>query len=240
MVAVTMIAQVHLLTPWFCFMRKPNNPWVSMSAGVALAYVFMDIFPHLAKMQKRLGDIETNNLYGFLENNAYLMALVGFCIYLGSALLSRAYHQGQAMPRLTFGLSPAIVKTNMISLALYNFLIGYLLSEQLTHTPEPVIIFATAMAIHFVGVDSLVREHFQGLYDRTTRFLFTVGVYAGWLTGVLHEISDATFLIIYAFLAGGIIVIATVDELPGIRSLKQYLSFLCGVAVFSVLVLASG
>jgi len=239
-VAVTMIALVHLLTPRFRFMQTPNSPWLPMSAGVALAYVFMDIFPHLAKVQKRLVDIELNSLYGFLATNVYLMALIGFCIYLGITLLSIAYRQGQTMPELTYRLSPVIVKIDMISLALYNFLVGYLLAEQATHRPEPVIIFATAMAIHFIGVDSLIRELFQSLYDRTALFLFIIGIYAGWLTGVLDEISDAALSIVYAFLAGGIIVVATVHELPGIKSIKQYVSFLCGAAVFSALLLAFG
>ena len=69
LVGATIIALVHLLMPRFRIVRKPGNPWVPASAGVALAYVFMDIFPHLAMVQKRLGDIESSNLYIFLENN---------------------------------------------------------------------------------------------------------------------------------------------------------------------------
>jgi len=239
-VGATIIALVHLLIPRFRIVRKPDNPWVPASAGVALAYVFMDIFPHLAKVQKRLGDIESNNLYVFLENNVYLMALAGFCMYLGIIMLSIAYRQDHATSELTYRSSPAIVKIETFSLALYNFLIGYLLSEQLTHRPEPVILFAAAMAIHLAGVDFLIREYYRNLYDRSARFLFIIGVYAGWLTGVLIELSDAALAVIYAFLAGGIMVVATVYELPGIRTKKQYVSFLCGATIFSVLVLAIG
>ena len=120
------------------------------SAGVALAYVFADIFPHLAKVQKQLGDVETGGLYGFLAHNVYLVALAGFCLNPGIVLLSIAYRQSHVASVLTYRLSPTIVKTETISLALYNFLIGYILSKQITHPPEPVILFAVAMTIHFM------------------------------------------------------------------------------------------
>jgi len=131
-----------------------------------------------------------------------------------------------------------MVKIEIASLAAYNFLIGYLLAEQLTHRPEPVLLFALAMAVHVAGMDGLLREHFQNLYDRAARFVFAAGVYAGWLTGVVVEISDATLALWFSFLAGGIIVSATVDELPQIRSPRQYAFFCAGACGFSVLVLA--
>ena len=62
-VGATMIALVHLLTPHFRFMHQPGNRWVPASAGIALAYVFMDIFPHLAKMQSKLSAIIESNVY---------------------------------------------------------------------------------------------------------------------------------------------------------------------------------
>ena len=94
------------------------------------------------------------------------------------------------------------------------------------------------MAIHFAGDDSLVREHSPQLYDRSIRFFLTVTVYAGWLAGVMMEIADATLSLWYSFLAGGMIVVATVYELPHIRSHRQYAFFLVGAGIFSALVLA--
>jgi len=236
-VGVTMIALVHLLTPRIRFIQESYDLWTPVSAGVALAYVFTDIFPHLAEAQKLLGDIEAGTLYGFLAHNVYVVALAGFCLHLGVVLLSIEYRQRHATSELTYRYSPTIVKTETISLALYNFLIGYILSEQITHRPEPVILFAMAMTIHFIGINRLMREHFQNLYERTARFLFCIAVYAGWLAGVLFEISNAALAIVYAFLAGGIIVVATVYELPGVQSKRQYVSFLSGAALFSALVL---
>ena len=45
---------VHLFTPWFRFLHTEAGPWISASAGVAIAYVFLDILPLLASQQAKL------------------------------------------------------------------------------------------------------------------------------------------------------------------------------------------
>ena len=235
-IGVSLIALVHLLTPHFRFMRQPGNRWLPASAGIALAYVFMDIFPHLAKMQSKLSGVIESNVYGFLTHNVYLVCLVGFAGYLGIFLLVNRYRSSK-LSEISFGSAPIPIKIEYVSLVAYSFLIGYLLSEQATHRPEPVLLIATAMAmaIHFAAIDGLVYKLVPNIYDR---FILTASVYTGWITGVILEISDATLALWYAFLAGGLIVVATVNELPNIRNKGQYGAFIIGAGVFSALILA--
>ena len=237
LIGATMIALVHLLAPRFRFKGKPDNPWLPASAGVAIAYVFMDVFPHLAKSREKLAGVADSGLYGFLAHHVYLVALAGFTIYLAITLLEINYRQGQSAPEVTFLSAPVTVKAEIIFLVGYNFLIGYLLAEQLTHRPEPVLLFALAMAVHVAGIDCLLRRNFQNLYDHMARFALAVSVYAGWLTGVVVEVADATLALFYSLLAGGIIVLAAVYELPHVRTRRQYLFFCIGAFAFSSLVL---
>jgi len=237
-IGATLIALVHLLMPHFRFMRQPGNPWVPVSAGVALAYVFMDIFPHLAKIQLKLSDVIENNVYGFLTHNVYLVCLIGFSVYLGIFILVNRYRASQILSDISFGSAPIPIKIEYVSLVAYSFLIGYLLSEQATHRPEPVLLFATAMAIHFMGIDGLLFKLVPNLYGRSMRFMLAASVYIGWLTGAMLEITDATLALWYAFLAGGLIVVATVNELSSIRSRGQYGAFIVGAGVFSALILS--
>jgi hypothetical protein len=219
-------------------MWKPDNLWIPSSAGVAIAYVFMDIFPHLAKSREKLENVADSGIYGFLAHNVYLVALAGFTFYLGIVLAVMTYRHRRTASDISLMSAPMSVKTETASLVAYNFLIGYLLAEQLTHRAEPVFLFGLAMAIHVAGIDCLFREHFPNLYDRTARFAFATSVYAGWVTGVVLEISDASLALWFSFLAGGIIVVATVFELPQIRSPKQYGCFCAGACAFSGLVMA--
>ncbi|MCZ6765831.1 MAG: hypothetical protein O7D32_02750, partial [bacterium] len=72
-------------------MWKPDNLWIPSSAGVAIAYVFMDIFPHLAKSREKLENVVDSGIYGFLAHNVYLVALAGFAFYLGIVLAVMTY-----------------------------------------------------------------------------------------------------------------------------------------------------
>lgn len=238
-VGATLIALVHLLVPKFRFLHNQNKQWIPASTGVALAYVFMEIFPHLSKAQEKLTETAENTLYGLLAHNIYFVGLAGFSIYLGVILSVRAFRKGGTAAEITFKSAPAAVKVEWVSLVAYNFLIGYLLSEQITHRPEPVLLSGLAMAIHFIGVDYLVHNHFPKLYGGPLRLGLAIGVYTGWITGIVSEIADGTLSLWYSFLAGGIIVIATVNELPQIRSFKQYGAFLTGMGVFATLMLAA-
>ena len=238
-VGATVIALVHLQMPRFRFMRKPDNLWLPASVGVAMAYIFVDLFPHLAKVGGKLTNIEGNSLHGFLGQNIYLVTLLGFVVYLGIFLSVMTYRQNQNTSNITYASAPATLKMEIATLVAYNFLIGYLLAEEPTHHPGHSIIFALAMAIHFAGLDWLLRNNFTNLYDKTARFSFAAGIFAGWITGVLLEISHATLALWYALIAGGLIVVATVYEMPKIRSLREYGFFCIGAGTFSTLILTA-
>ena len=237
-VGATMIALVHLLLPRFGFMHKPGNPWVPASAGVAIAYAFMDIFPHLAKSHAKLMNTAGSDWYSFLTHHVYLMALIGFGVYLGVVLLAKSIRKSRKGSEITITSAPLVLQIEVASLVAYNFLIGYLLSEQPTHHTEAMVLLGLAMAIHIAGVDLVIREPFTRLYDRFAGTVFAVSVYAGWIIGAITEITDASLALFYAFLAGGLIVIATIYELPRIQSYRHYGAFLAGCVVFSVIVLA--
>ena len=237
-VGATLIVMVHLLVLRFRFMHKQNNYWISASTGVAFAYVFMKIFPQLSKAQEKLAGTAESVIYELMVNNVYFVGLVGFSVYLGVFLSARAFRKGGTATEITFKSAPIAVKVEWMSIVAYNFLIGHLLSEQVTHRPESVVLFGLAMATHFVGVDFLMHNHFPKLYNGSLRFGLVIGTYAGWIAGIVTEISDGTLFLWYSFLAGGIIAIATAYELPQIRSFRQYGAFLFGAGVFSALMLA--
>jgi hypothetical protein len=149
-----------------------------------------------------------------------------------------AFRKDPAARDIRFGEAPVFIKVEYLSLSAYNFLIGYLISEQVTHRPEPAILFGIAMAIHFAGLDYLARGHFPLVYDNAMRFAFAAATLAGWAVGIAVEITNASLDIWYSFLAGGIIVIAAVYELPHVHTQKQYWAFVVGAALFSLLIIS--
>ncbi len=239
LVACTVIVTIHLVTPRLRFIRNPKGAWLPISVGVAIAYVFVDLFPHLAKTHYKLSEAKLTGVPGLLSNNLYVISLAGFTAFLGVALWVKRFNREQCTTDLTLSTAPLRVKLECASLTAYNFLIGYILAEQASIRPEPILLFGVAMAIHFAGIDGLFREHFPKLADRAGRYLFAAGLMAGWASGIVFTISPAWLIACYAFLAGGIIVVATIYELPEIQSPRQYWQFFAGATLFAALILAT-
>jgi hypothetical protein len=233
----TLIAGVHLFVHRLRFLDRPQSIWLDVLAGVALGYVFVDILPHLAGMQQKLLGATEAGLLGFLEHHAYLVAMAGFLFYLAIAVSGeRARARRPPEDFATFD-RPIPVGFGAASMAAYAFLIGYMLAEQCTHAAGSGFGLALAMAAHFVGLDHFYRHMYPRLYDAGLRYGLAAALYGGWGLGVLGELSDETFALLFAFLAGGITVISAMFELPRVRSWRPYVGFCAGAVGFSALVL---
>jgi hypothetical protein len=232
--AVLLVVLVHLSAGRMQFLER--DPWKSMAAGVAISYVFLDILPHLSTMQRALETGGSGGLARYLHNHAYLLALVGFTLFFGQSKIDGA-SSGQEVLSDEQRPGRMVLYLHMLPLTAYNALIGYLIGEQPDHRYEPVIIFAFAMAIHMAGVDHVVRHSLPRFYDSSLRYLFAAACFAGWLLGGVTNVSDFAFALTFSFIAGAILIVAFVYELPVVAGGRGYFQFAVGVAGFSVLLL---
>ena len=102
---------------------------------------------------------------------------------------------------------------------------------------EPALVFAAATAAHFIGLDHLFHHRYPRLYDSFERYLLAASLLLGWLLGWFVEMPDVLYAATFAFLAGGIIIVTIIFELPRVTSAKRYGSFCAGAAAFTLLVL---
>ena len=202
------------------------------SAGIAIAYAFVDVFPHLASFQAKISYLLAGNLFGYFAHHTYIVALFGFSVYLGVRVAMPELRDERTSPRASKALLFMFA-----SFCLYNFLIGYMLAEQATHRAEPSLLFALAMAAHFVGLDHDQQQTRPEAFDRF-RYAYIASLATGWVAGVFTEISDAAFALWFAYLAGGIISAGVASEMPRIRSMPSFAAFCVGALVFTVLILA--
>jgi hypothetical protein len=236
-VGATLIVLVHLFVARMRFLHRQDGVWLDLCAGVAVAYVFVDILPHLAGKQEKLAQLTDRGIYGFLEHHIYLLALAGFLVYLGVVFTAESRRESLPVDRFTLTSAPMLVKFEALSFAGYSFIIGYMLAEQPIHRIEPPLVFALVMAAHFVGLDHLFRRRYPTLYDDGVRYLLVATVYGGWLTGFLVEMSGALYAIWFAFLAGGIIIVTMIFELPRVIHPRRYIAFCAGAILFTLVVL---
>jgi hypothetical protein len=96
--------------------------------------------------------------------------------------------------------------------------------------------FFLAMALHFLVNDyGLRRDHKQAYHD-TGRWLLAAAVILGWIiatTLVIHEVAVA---ILFAFLAGGVILNVLKEELPQ-ETLSSFWAFALGAVLYAALLL---
>ncbi|MDH3644431.1 MAG: hypothetical protein OES38_20160, partial [Gammaproteobacteria bacterium] len=123
------------------------------------------------------------------------------------------------------------------SFALYNGLLGYLLRESESHGLMTCVLLFVALALHFLVNDHALREHHKTYYDRIGRWLLSAAVVGGYLLGTQFMVGETTIAILWAFVAGGLILNVLKDEVPEHRDTCLW-SFLSGIAGYAILLVA--
>jgi zinc transporter ZupT len=211
----------------------PRSRWLSAAGGVAVAYVFLHILPELAlhagHLEDPLGEERAEAL-------TYLMALAGLAAFYG---LERAAKTSRARSRRQGGADR--VETELFwlhigSFALYNALIGYLLLRGEERGPLSLLLYAVAMGLHFLTTDHGLREHHNEAYDRRGRWVLVAAVLGGGALGVLGALPPAALALLFAFLAGGVVLNVLKEELPEERE-SNFGAFAAGAAGYAALLL---
>ena len=236
--AAAVLAVVHLLAGHLRFLAgTPRSVWLSAAGGVSVAYVFLHLLPELASGQD---EVEPGGagVVGFLEHHVYIVALLGLALFYGvdrySLASRRSRHRELGEDKTgagAFWLSTA-------SFAVYNVVVGYVLVREETETATSLVLFATALGVHFVINDFGLREHHKEDYDHVARWVFAAAVLAGWMIGSLTEVPGAALALIIAVLAGGFILNVFKEELPGERQ-ARFVPFVAGLVAYSALLQAA-
>ncbi len=225
-------ALVHIFIGRLHFLDVvPRSRWLSFAGGIAVAYVFLHILPELSHRQGSIADtLETNNDPGQM---IYLIALAGLAAFYG---LERAAQTSRQ--RSPTG-SERKVETEVFWLHIgafgtYNVLIGYLLLHRETEGTASLVMFFLAMALHFVTTDFALRDHHRILYDHKGRWVLTLAVVLGWGLGVMVDVPDTAVDVLFAFLAGAVILNVLKEELPENRQ-SRFWPFAAGVGAYAAM-----
>lgn len=221
------LAAVHVFAGRLRFLDVvPRSRWLSGAGGVSIAYVFVHVLPELASRAAAVSDLF---VAGFLEHHVYLVALVGFAAFYG---LERFAAESGTGP----GESAGVFWIHVGSFAAYNALIGYLLLHREEPGVRSLVLFAVAMGLHFVVNDFGLRRHHRGAYDRRGRWLLAGAVLVGVALGSAVEVGDAALGVLFAFLAGGVVLNVIKEELPEERE-SRFGAFALGAAAYTAVLL---
>ncbi len=203
---------------------------LNIIAGVAIAYAFIDVFPHLARKQITVEGMFLSPITIYLTNHVYVMALLGFCVYVAIRVFSAAEIDRRHSRLAYIAL--------MVSMCLYSLFIGYMLAEQPLYRPEPAFLFGLAMAAHFLGLHRELMHERPQFYNDVVRYLLMGCTALGWLGSVFYTISPPVYALGFAYLAGGIVAAGAINDLPRVKTAPALAAFLAGAFIYSVLLLA--
>lgn len=228
-------ALIHLYSYRLKFLDStPRSWWLSFSSGISVAYVFIHVLPDLNEAQE---DLQSSiMLLDFVEHHVYVAALAGMVIFYGLERIARESREKNMAEGDGDVTEPGIFWVHMASFTVYNILIGYLLRHGEEKALSGLILYAIAMGTHMLVNDYGLRHHHQGLYHRIGRWILSAAVIAGWVTGS-YDVSEAALAVIFALLAGSIILNVLKEELPEERQ-SRYWIFTLGVSSYTVVLLS--
>ncbi|TWT04218.1 hypothetical protein FQV26_14860 [Planococcus sp. CPCC 101016] len=227
---------IHLFSKRLKFLKVlPRSRFLSIAGGISVAYVFLHLLPELSVFQDELqGELENSSLR-FLENHIYLIAMVGLVIFYAlehSVKTSKRKNKHTNQPTSASG----IFWVHIVTFALYNGVIAYLLVREEYGDTWGMALFFVAMGVHFITNDKALRATHQEDYDRYGRWLLAAAILIGWGIGAFADVHEWIISVLTAFLAGGVILNVLKEELPEDRE-SSLLAFCTGLTSYSILLL---
>ena len=210
-----------------------HRRWVSVAAGVSVAWVFIDLLPEISENQANFSTSPHRTMALFPEQAVYLAAMLGFMVFYAFEYIVNASDENREPSTVYFAC-------RIIAFATYSGLIAYLLIHNTWKDAPTLVLYTLAMSFHFLLVDhSLFSEHY-GSYESRLRWVLALSVLAGWFVGILTSIPEQWMARIVGFVSGGVLMNTVVVELPEGRG-GRFWPFAIATAVYStVLIMVLG
>ncbi len=232
-----MLALTHLVSDRLRLLGSvPRSAWKSGAGGVAVAYVFLHILPDLASHQKTIAQA-MELLPETAEKLVFLIALAGLTAFYGLERFAKPPRDKSQVGADATAIKAPLFWTHIGSFSLYNMLIGYLLVHREVAGTASLLLYFFAMATHFLAIDVGLRLDHKRRYDRFGRWIIAASVIAGWALAAVTRLPDFAISLLFAFLAGGIVLNVLKEELPEDRQ-SRFLPFLAGVVGYSLVLAA--
>ncbi|WP_435101433.1 hypothetical protein [Halarchaeum sp. P4] len=208
-----------------------RSRWLSLAGGVSVAYVFVHVLPEIGRASEHVGP-EPLGL-GFLEHHVYLVALAGFVAYYG---VERAAKRATSDGDDEGADSLRVFWMHVGAFALYNLLVGYLLLHREETGLESLLLFGVAMGLHFLVNDWGLRHHHGDAYHARGRWVLAAAVLLGLGVGFVVPLDQQALAVLFAFLAGGVILNVIKEEVPPERD-SRFTAFATGAAGYTAVLL---
>lgn len=203
---------------------------------MASAYIFVHLMPELHGAREAFAE-SASEFVPYEGLAIYFVALVGFLVMYGLEHMRQKAspsheRDDSAGEMLSF-------RFHVASFALYVLVMGYLLVHSLEESSVSVLIYAIAIAFHFLSIDHELRREYGHLYDRRGAYVLAGAALAGWGLGAIFALPLAALALLVALVSGAVIMNSAVMELPSDKD-GRFWPFLTGGIVYGLILLPLG
>ncbi|RSD27327.1 hypothetical protein [Mesobacillus subterraneus] len=228
---------IHLFSRYLPFLDNvPRSRLLSAAGGISVAYVFIHLLPELNKHNKVLDQSIQSEALQFLENHTYVVAMIGLALFYGLERMVKVSKKRQQEEKDRNRASAGVFWIHITSFFIYNALIGYLLLHGEQETITGLIFYFIALAVHFITSDNALREAHKESYDKFGRWLLGAAILMGWAIGIAVKVDKSVIAVLFAVLAGGVILNVMKEELPEERE-SNFWAFAAGMAGYTLLLM---
>jgi hypothetical protein len=219
---------------------RPGHPryrrFLSFAAGIAVAYVFVDVMPALGRMRDIAVDSQSEFYRVFPEYSVYLWTMAGFlAFYCLETMVTGPQRGPEHHVGDHDGAAPWQAWVHIGGFALYAWMLTYIMVWKV-HETLPLCIYGVAMGMHIFPVACNLSSHYREVYDRRGAYLPALASLAGWASGMVLDIPKPILVNLVAVVAGGVIVNTSISELPKEND-GRFWPFLTGATVYTALLL---
>jgi hypothetical protein len=217
--------------------QKGRRRFLSFAAGIAVAYVFVDVMPALGRMRDMAMHSQSDFYRMFPEYSVYLWAMVGFlAFYCLETIVTRPRREGPETHEGGHGgVAPWQAWVHIGGFAVYAWMLTHIMVWKF-HDTLALCLYGAAMGMHIFPIACNLSSHYQKVYDRRGALLLALASLAGWASGMALDIPIPILVNLVAVVAGGVIVNAAITELPKEKE-GRYWYFLAGAVVYTALLL---
>lgn len=209
---------VHLASyKLYGFSERYKGKVLSLSGGIAISFVFLELLPVLPHAGSHLKDILSKNasLKGFLEEAAFGIAFIGFIIFFlieYSAVKFQERKTDEA--RESVEHMKSVFYAHLSLTAILTMIVTYLVRFELEKSILKVVLYTVAVSFHFFVVDRSLEEFYHALYVPFGRYILATAAFLGWIWSVLFPEHEPIAYILFAFISGAILFNSIKDEVP--------------------------
>ena len=214
---------------------RHRRRWLSLGAGVSVAYVFIQLLPELNEAHGKFLTATAHRNLPFPEHRVMGAALAGFVLYYGLENLvdwSRRSMGGKGLARH----SPPVVWLHVGGFAAYSIIVSYLLVDWQEQGTVAVALYGTAMCLHFLGINHALRREHGPVYDSKGKWVLAGSVLLGWVMGNVELLSVVVLTTMQGLISGGVIINSMVMELPKEKE-GRFAPFCLGAFAYSILLI---